>query len=96
MKIAIVAITIVIPLSSFSIWASDSNLQLRETSEKSKLYVMSSFYPLYEFAQKVGQDKVDVELLVPIGIEPHDWEPTIQDVQRMQNSDLIVINGNWI
>ena len=33
-------------------------------------------------------------------MEPHDWEPTIQDVQQMQNSDLIIINGmgfeNWV
>ena len=92
-KLGIIAIAVVIPLSSFSVCASDSSLQLRETNDKSKLYIISSFYPLYEFAQKVGQEKVDVELLVPVGVEPHDWEPTIQEVQRMQNSDLIVING---
>ena len=38
--------------------------------------------------------------LVPVGVEPHDWEPTIKDVQRMQKSDLIIINGrgfeNWV
>ena len=99
-KFAIIAIVVVIPLSSFSVWAGDSSLQLRETNGFTKLQAISSFYPLYEFAQQVGQDKVEVYLLVPEGVEPHDWEPTIQDVQQMQSSDLIIINGlgfeNWV
>jgi zinc transport system substrate-binding protein len=99
-KFAIIAIIIVIPLGSYSVWASDSSLQIRDTNNSSKLQAISSFYPLYEFGQQVGQDKVDVQLLVPEGVEPHDWEPTIQDVQLMQKSDLIIINGfgfeNWV
>ena len=99
-KIAIIAIIIFVPLTSYSVWASNSNLQFQETNEIKKLQVISSFYPLYEFAQHVGQDKVDVQLLVPEGVEPHDWEPTIQDVQQIQKSDLIIVNGigfeNWV
>ena len=90
-KLTIIAIIITIPLISFAVFSSDPN-QSKKTNE-SKLQVMSSFYPLHEFSQKVGQDKVDVKLLVPVGIEPHDWEPTIKDVQQMQKSDLIIING---
>ncbi len=90
-KLAIITIIITIPLISFAVFSSDSN-QSKKTNE-TKLQVMSSFYPLHEFSQKVGQDKVDVKLLVPVGIEPHDWEPTIKDVQQLQKSDLIIING---
>ncbi|MEK6869921.1 MAG: metal ABC transporter substrate-binding protein [Thermoproteota archaeon] len=97
-KLAIIAISITIPLISFTVFSSDSN-QFKKTNE-SKLQVMSSFYPLHEFSQNVGKEKVDVKLLVPVGIEPHDWEPTIKDVQQMQKSDLIVINGigfeSWV
>ncbi|MFB5612604.1 MAG: metal ABC transporter substrate-binding protein [Nitrosarchaeum sp.] len=97
-KLAIITITITIPLISFAVFSSDSN-QFKKSNE-SKLQVISSFYPLHEFSQKVGQEKVDVKLLVPVGIEPHDWEPTIKDVQHMQKSDLIIINGlgfeNWV
>ena len=97
---AIIAIAIVIPLSSYSVWASDSSLQIQDEKDSNKIRAIASFYPLYEFAQRVGQDKVDVKLLVPEGVEPHDWEPTIQDVQKMQKADLIIINGigfeNWV
>lgn len=96
---AIIAIAIIIPLSSLVVYGTDSKLQLSNTNN-SKLQVISSFNPLYEFSQNVGQEKVDVTLLIPVGVEPHDWEPTVKDVQRMQNADLIIINGigfeNWV
>jgi len=98
-KLAIIAIVIVIPLSSIAIYGTDSNQQFT-IDDSSKLQVISSFYTIHEFSQNVGQEKVDVTLLVPAGVEPHDWGPTIKDVQRMQKSDLIIINGvgfeNWI
>jgi len=98
-KLAIIAIVIVIPLSSIAIYGTDSNQQFT-IIDSSKLQVISSFYTIHEFSQNVGQEKVDVILLVPAGVEPHDWGPTIKDVQRMQKSDLIIINGigfeNWV
>ena len=98
-KMAIVAIIVVIPLTSLVVYGTDTNQQFTN-SDNSKLQVISSFNPLYEFSQIVGQDKIDATLLVPVGVEPHDWEPTIKDVQEMQKSDIIVINGigfeNWV
>ena len=98
-KLAIIAIVVVIPLTSIVVYGTDSNQQIIEPND-SKLKIISSFYPLHEFSTNVGQEKVNAVLLVPVGVEPHDWEPTIKDVQRMQTSDLIVINGigfeNWV
>ena len=98
-KFAILAIIIVIPLISIVVYGTDSNQQFQKI-ESDRLQIISSFYPLHEFSQIIGQEKVDAILLVPIGVEPHDWEPTIKDVQQMQKSDLIIINGigfeNWV
>ena len=98
-KLAIIAIAVIIPLSSIAVYGTNSNQQFTKI-DSSKLQVISSFYTLHEFSQNVGQEKVDVTLLVPVGVEPHDWGPTIKDVQRMQKSDLIIINGigfeNWV
>ncbi len=98
-KFAIIAIAVIIPLSIIVVYGTNSNQQFT-TTDNSKLQVISSFYTLHEFSQNIGQEKVDVTLLVPVGVEPHDWGPTIKDVQRMQKSDLIIINGigfeNWV
>lgn len=91
-KMAIIAIAVVIPLAVFAVYGIEPTNN-SDTVENSKLKVISSFYPLHEFVQSVGQDKIDATLLTPAGVEPHDWEPTIKDVQRMETSDLIIING---
>ena len=65
-----------------------------------KLKVISSFYPIYEFIKKVGGDKIEALVLIPIGSEPHDFEPTINQIQAANSADALVFNGlgfeTWI
>ena len=91
-KAAILAIAVIIPISSAYVWNSDQSF-VSASSGTAELSAIVSFYPLYEFTKQVGQDKVNVSLLIPPGIEPHDWEPTVNDLQKMHEADLIVING---
>ncbi len=58
-----------------------------------KLQVVASFYPLYFFAAQVGGDKAEVVNSTPAGAEPHDYEPTAQDIARIETSDLLILNG---
>jgi len=58
-----------------------------------KIQVTASFYPLYFFAGQIGGDKVNVINITPAGAEPHDYEPTAQDIAQMENSKLLVLNG---
>ncbi len=98
-KIAIILIIIVIPLISFVVYGTETNYE-KSDNEESKIRVVSSFYPLHEFSQNIGKEKIDATLLVPVGVEPHDWEPTIKEVQKIQSSDLVIINGlgfeDWV
>jgi len=62
-------------------------------SDSEKLKVMASFYPMYDFAQKVGGDKVEVINMVPAGTEPHDWEPAATHIKQLEEADAFVYNG---
>jgi len=100
-RIAIISIAVIIPLSSFAVLNSSQSMILDEPKiNEQKVVAIVSFFPLYEFTKEIGREKVDVTLLVPSGVEPHDWEPTIKDLQLMQQADVIIINGigfeNWI
>jgi zinc transport system substrate-binding protein len=91
---------VIIPMISLSLWDTERPVELPESdSEIQKINVLASFYPIEEFTKKVGKDKVYVLPLVRSGTEPHDWEPGVRDIQRMQDADLIIINGlgieNW-
>lgn len=69
-------------------------------NKASKVKVVASFYPIYDFVQKIGGDRVEVSSIIPLGVEPHDWEPTIQQRLKAESSDMIVYNGagfeKWI
>jgi zinc transport system substrate-binding protein len=71
--------------ASFNVIVSSSN--------QPKIKVIASFYPMYEFAKQVGGDRVDVSTLIPIGVEPHDFDPTIQQILNAQTADMLVYNS---
>jgi len=61
--------------------------------ENNKLKVIASFYPMYDFAKNVGGDRVEVKSLIPMGVEPHDYEPTPQDIKDLSTAKLFILNG---
>jgi zinc transport system substrate-binding protein len=63
------------------------------SSNQPKIKVVASFYPMYEFVKQVGGDRVDVSALIPIGIEPHDYDPTIQQILNAQSASMLVYNS---
>lgn len=60
---------------------------------KPVLKVVASFFPIYEFVKAVGGERVQASVLIPIGSEPHDFDPTIQEISNAQNADMVVYNG---
>ena len=65
----------------------------KEASSNDKIQVMTTFYPMYEFTKQVVGDKGDVELLIPAGTEPHDFEPSAKDLAKISDSDVFVYNS---
>lgn len=50
---------------------------------------------MYYFAQKVAGRSANVDLLIPNGVEPHDWEPTTKDMAKIQNADVFIYNSRY-
>ena len=42
---------------------------------------------------EVVGDAADVVVLMPNGIDPHEWEPSAKDIELLNQADLIVSNG---
>jgi len=43
-------------------------------------------------ADLVG-DRATVTVLMPNGVDPHDWSPSAKDIERVEKADLVVANG---
>lgn len=64
-----------------------------QPARRNVLEVVATFYPLQEFAQRVGGERVRVRNLVPAGVEPHDYDPTPRDVVVITRAHVFVYNG---
>ena len=76
------------------------NKEGTSTKEEGKKVVYTSFYPI-EFATKeIVKDKMEVKSVIPAGVEVHDWEPSLKDMENLKESKLVLINGleleSWI
>lgn len=71
-----------------------TNTQSATPNTNKKLQITASFYPLYFFAGEIGGNMVDVKNITPAGSEPHDYEPTTQDIARIEKSNILILNGN--
>lgn len=65
----------------------------KEAASNDKIQVMTTFYPMYEFTKQVVGNKGHVELLIPAGTEPHDFEPSAKDLAKISDSDVFVYNS---
>lgn len=73
-------------------------LEVKPDSSKPQIY--ASFYAIYDFTKEIAGDYADVYNMVPPGTEPHDWEPTVQDMAKLNSADIVFYNGlgmeSWI
>lgn len=74
--------------------------QKEASTSDDKISVVSSFYPMYEFAQKVAGDRADVTLMVSAGEDAHHYEPSAKDVARVNEADVFVYSSeemeHWV
>jgi len=62
-------------------------------NEEGKVTVITTFFPLYDFAGAIGGEYVNVVNLVPAGVDPHDWEPKSRDMMNISKAQLLLYQG---
>jgi ABC-type Zn uptake system ZnuABC Zn-binding protein ZnuA len=62
-----------------------------ESSGPLKVLAVESF--LADIAQNVAGKRIKVDTLMPLGNDPHAYQPTPQDVARIAESQVLIING---
>ena len=71
---------------------SDESSSAANTSEK-KFIVLATTPMLGEFVKQVAKDNIDVRVLMPYGVDPHHFEPSPQDVKKIDEADLVFYVG---
>lgn len=68
----------------------------RPLQEERGIVVAATFFPLADFARSIGSHEVTVHQVVPDGVEPHEYEPSPNDVASMLSADVVLINGGGV
>ena len=58
-----------------------------------KVSVVSTIFAPYDFVREVAGDKAELTMLLPPASESHSFEPTPQDIIKIQNSDVFIYVG---
>jgi ABC-type Zn uptake system ZnuABC Zn-binding protein ZnuA len=66
------------------------------TSSRGKPRVLAVESFLADIAQNVAGDRLKVDTLMPLGVDPHAYQPTPADVARIAGSTVLIVNGAGI
>lgn len=99
-KLKGICLLTLLTITIFSLLTGCNKKTEQSDSKEKELNVLTSIYPMYDFAQKIGGNKARITNMVPAGVEPHDWEPNATDITNLEKADLFIYNGagmeHWV
>jgi ABC-type Zn uptake system ZnuABC Zn-binding protein ZnuA len=66
---------------------------LASSNLRTNIVILTSTTFLADITRNIAGDRVKVESLLPVGADPHSYQPTPQDVAKIEQSKLLIING---
>lgn len=60
------------------------------------LQVVTTLFPLYDFARTIAGGKAQVTMLLPPGVEPHTFEPRPDDMIRINRAGLFIYTSKYM
>ncbi|MBC8098823.1 MAG: zinc ABC transporter substrate-binding protein [Armatimonadetes bacterium] len=62
-------------------------------AQSERLQIVASFSILADVVRNVAGDAADVTSLMPIGVDPHSFSPSPQDIVAVAEADVVFMNG---
>ncbi|WP_195940462.1 metal ABC transporter solute-binding protein, Zn/Mn family [Romboutsia sp. 1001713B170131_170501_G6] len=87
-KILLVFLSVITMISAVACSSGNNTAK-----DNGKINVYTTVFPIYDFTRNIGKDKININYVVPPGVEPHDYEITPKLMKDIQNADLLIKNG---
>src|SRR5690625_7337956 len=66
----------------------------KETTDNDTLQVITSFTLVEDMVKQIGGDFVETHNLVPIGTDPHEYDPLPGAIKVATDADIVFYNGS--
>ncbi|CRF32383.1 metal binding protein [Brachyspira suanatina] len=73
--------------------ANKSSNENNKEIDNSKLKVVTTIFPIYDFTRNIAGDNVNLQMIIKPGIEIHSFNTTPADVIDIQNADVFIYIG---
>lgn len=83
----------IFPVVLLALLVSACGGQTASSSGESAPVILTSTTILADVTRSIAGDRLQVESLLPVGSDPHSYQTTPQDVARVSDSRLIIVNG---
>ena len=83
-------------LTACSAAAGGQEAQDPEAAEEAPVHVIATMSIVADLAEHVGQERVRVDTIVPVGADPHTFEASPSDAAGVEQADLIIANGSGL
>ena len=67
-----------------------------EHKASTRLQVVTTLFPLYDFARIIAGERAEVTMLLPPGMEPHSFEPKPNDIVRISRAGLFIYTNRYM
>ncbi|HLS60821.1 MAG TPA: zinc ABC transporter substrate-binding protein [Virgibacillus sp.] len=92
-KVTVLALMLVMALVACGNNEEDSNNPDSSNNNGEQIKVVTTFTILEDMVSQIGGDHVDIHNLVPVGTDPHEYEPLPEDIMAATDADALFYNG---
>ena len=75
---------------------SACGLKAEQPSSAGRLRVVATTTIVADVVLQVGADRVDLGVLLPVGSDPHSFEPTPQEIAKVAAAEVVFANGGGL
>lgn len=64
--------------------------------DNNKIKVVTTLFAPYDFSLNIAKDKAEISSIVPFGSSTHDYEPSVNDIKKINEADIFIYTGKFM